>query len=127
MNPDDLDAKTDAELNELFLREVAGWFPEPNNKSFWRTHWPRDNDNFKGYQGPEPSHFHNVMLPRPCTDANAVLPWLEKEKRWEINYFGDAQWKEKAYCAEVRGFRVLAPTFARAAVLALLRAKRASS
>jgi hypothetical protein len=60
-----------------------------------------------------------------CTDANAVLPWLGKLPEFAVDYNG------RRYLVHIHrhfaeGFPFgEAPTFARAAVLALLRAKRA--
>jgi len=63
-----------------------------------------------------------VPLPSYLTDANACLRVLEREARWETNFIRDDEWGARSYCVEVRGFKVLAPTFCRAACEAVLRA-----
>jgi hypothetical protein len=62
------------------------------------------------------------LWPRYATSANDMLPLLEKHARWEINFVGDTKWKDRAYCCDFGGFKVMAPTLPLAACLALLRA-----
>lgn len=108
MSPDGLEQKTDAELNEIFVAEVCDvkFFDDGVNHHL--TTWPF------------------------CSDANAVLPWLEKQ-RWHTA----PRYPAEPYSVAVRlppGVLVggvdwdagQAPTFARAAVIALIRAKRAT-
>lgn len=125
MNPDNLDQKTDAELNELFAVEVEGrkltsryeLNGGPTGIAFDHAKFWVENGKW-------------VYVPPFCTDANAVLPWLEKggwhaahnkvegASPYSVRIFGSpTHWS--TYHAEV-------PAFARAGVIALLRAKRAA-
>lgn len=125
---DNLDSLPDAQLDELFRREVCGWYPEPCNKAFWRTHHPKENDPFEGYIGKEPSHYHSRSLPPFCASADSVLPWLEK---WDW----DCAWNRADYLIRIFKYPrhnredaqwwAAGKTFARCAVIALLRARRA--
>lgn len=143
---DSLDTLSDQALNELFAVEVAQYvlYTERRQPPMSTLETPerwcyRDREgNF--YLGePYPLHAdafkeiglrHGYMWGRPkfCTDANAVLPWLEK-RVVRINRYGascgdDPEWQ--AVIDESRVWFGVAKTFPRAAVLALLRATRAS-
>lgn len=106
MTPNNLDTLSDAELNERFAVEVAGG----------RIHDRRDSESVLVEINGEID-----WLPHFSTDANAVLPWLEN-KYWESWPDGDG-----SRCVEVTGHLGFAPTFARAACIALIRAKRYTS
>lgn len=115
---------TDQELNKLFAVKVAGWKPTrgPNAKSAWF--------NFS-LRGPGRTRFRN-RLPDYVNSADAVLPWLEKCFLYEVqggligqHYVGISS--EQAHYSNdlaenTREFQATAPTFPRAAVLALLKA-----
>ena len=120
---DELDTLTDDKLSKVFAVEVAGW----------TYHKPKPQD----LKNPKPTPYvwkcakgEWQCNPTFATDANAVMPYLEG-KRWGVvkdkgktdgiifsfyNAYGDA-------C----GLNTVAPTFPRAACLALLRAKRESA
>jgi hypothetical protein len=113
---DDLENKTDTELNELFAVEIATM--ERLTHLLWV---------FPGGLA-QPLTF--------CTDANAVLPWLEK---WHVrsdritdHQFG-ARWHITIFALDPSPHENGAPvahcaahaSLARAAVTVLLRAKRA--
>ncbi len=140
---DDLDSKSDGELNELFSVEVAGFVlftgvGEPPMSEAQRAEpWCQRTRDGIFYIG-EPyklSHHHapqtwGYMWTRPkyCADANAVLPWL---KKWHSGH----GWNGETYVVTVthlnphlresRQWFGMSPSFARASVIALLRAKRA--
>lgn len=128
---DDLDNKTDRELNEIFAEEVAGWTP---HRGLMHTEFSRGSEWL-------------TDAPRFCTDANAVLPWLGNH-HWRGNSNGCSGSNSDRYphytifvterpvaeCPERFGREhcgdsfvgdLIAPSFARAAVIALIRAKRA--
>lgn len=116
---DDLDTKTDAQLDELFAVEVAGWHRQEErwpSQPYTRWTW-RD----------KPGGDIRACDLRFTTDANAVLPWLEKHG-WKGT--SDGQRAAVVVLAgpdqQVHEVRGIAPTFARAAVIALIRAKRAT-
>jgi hypothetical protein len=108
---DELDNMGDAELSAVFAREVAGWIQE---KGFMRS------PDFVTYVINKSESFT-----RFATDANAVLPWLNKQG-WAAAFLPKCvtpftvctggQWRSIDGCAD---------SFARAACLALIRAKRA--
>lgn len=117
---DDLDKKTDDHLNALFSEEVAGIRPICHCGDYVDTHGHNS--------GHSPVVMKDADEPNWCSDANAVLPWLEK-----FGWMGTSGAKEGAAVKVLAGpqphvfeVRANAPTFARAAVLALLRAKRAT-
>lgn len=111
MTPDNLDTLSDAELNECFAVEVAGW------------------TSYDGRRLISPQPRRRIVIPPDFVfDANAVLPWLEKAGNPKIHwaYFGDPEWQVSLF---PNGTEVvaIAPTFARAAAIALIRAKRAEA
>jgi hypothetical protein len=111
---DELDKMSEAELNRIFAVEVAGWHADLpiQYTSGYRP----------GSDRPEP-------IPPYATDANAVLPWLEKNDSWHGGYDGTGG--PITYECEVFSrasyFKAMAPTFARAACVSLIRAKRAQN
>lgn len=111
---DSLDSKTDGELNELFAVEVAGWMRSEERACDW---WIPGAGLAQG----EPLVF--------CTDANAVLPFLPREPSgnfWvcHAGYMGHRVCIHGGTCADILA-EAHDKTFHRAAVIALLRAKRA--
>lgn len=104
MNTDTLDQATDAELNELFSHEVAGWIKSVVTNKPDGHPWMKSPPIF-------------------ATDANAVLPWLEKCGPWKADQSPpDGVWVSVDRPAFAQAY---ADTFARAACLALIRARRA--
>lgn len=133
---DDLEAMSDSELSARVALEVAGWF-------CMRFGYPEGQH---GQQSPgmlscDPSHkdacWHNghsqFQVPPPfATSADAVLPWLEKQG-WKCA--GNRAGQTSAttvfvvchQSASQEGFAVSCDQpndFARAACIALIRAKR---
>lgn len=106
MTPDNLDTLSDAELNECFAVEVAG-FDEPLVKTVFKN--------------PELVHLRADM--NFSADANTVLPFLAKHVLWTSGFSAcrGGFWIEIDHKHEAE-----APAFARAACIALIRAKRAS-
>ncbi len=121
--PDNLDQQSDAELNTIFAVEVAALIFKPRASC---VPCGVDHEHWESADG---VRFDSEEV-QFSTDANAVLPWLDKDKEraMDIRRVGDgwgvslrpkstptAEWQ--AACA---------PTFARAATIALIRAKRAT-
>lgn len=127
MSADNLDALSDAALDEIFAVEVAGWtnidtYLGRNPLPFTRSFRGGTDD---GLTEGEDTLWHEIKrLPNFTTDANAVLPWLEKQE-WSL-YFDQGEMNPYILTIEYpeKLKAVEAPTFARAAVLALIRAKR---
>lgn len=133
MSNGNLDALTDAELSELFAVEVAG-FAGVRDGTPWEV-----NDEPPAVRRVGRVKLHDTSkeavvmeVPDYATSADAVLPWLEKEKACEafrvyqrtgglVDESLPLIWRVRVAfaspCAE-------AATFARAACLALIRAKR---
>lgn len=110
---DELDALSDAQLSEVFAVEVAGWtFREEH-------HWCFAKGNDYARKG-------DLVF---STSADAVLPYLSAHcVTWRCMGYPDGShgfilWPTSTS----RDFQSSAPTFARAACIALLRAKRAST
>lgn len=131
---------TDDELNRLFALHVAQTHKEVplvrGDKSRGIiTRYEAETVKRPGAQAYTPSvisfkdgNFGGDLWPRYTTDANAVLPWLEKFV-WDSTYgeSGQATYRIRIFRrldAEPHDFgEAEAPTFARAAVLALLRSR----
>ena len=107
---DQLDSKQDPELNRMFATHVCSYSIIPSLI---------DGAILCGVRGAAGTG--TFPLPSFCTNANSVLPWLEKFRTtaehnaerqlpWQVLCEGDDE------CYVGRG-----STFARAAVLALLR------
>lgn len=146
MNTDTLDQATDAELNELFAVEVAGFIMHPTSSepSMSRLDVPEKwcyRDRWDQFYIGDPYDCRNLglehkwgyMWHRPvfATDANTVLLWLEKHPTIEIyrvyQLGGNGLVDESLpllWSVSIGGPSA-APTFARAACLALIRARRA--
>ena len=109
---DELDGMPDQQLNELFAHQVCCY-----------SLMPSVIDGMLLCGVPGASGQGTFPLPSFCTNANVVLPWLEK---WHITAEHVAAsplpWQvvceDDDYCYVGRG-----RTFSRAAVLAVLRAK----
>lgn len=126
MTTDDLDQKTDAELSEVFAVEVAEAVRRPDES---KTDWFVPGQSIHGR-----GRWLNE-LPPFATSADAVMPWLEKWKgretdgivnirrinsvppTWVVSLAADIG---KTY------FYGGAHILARAACIALIRAKRAT-
>ena len=119
---DDLDTKSDAELNKLFAVEVAGWrFHKGNPKEEWVTL----HDDWWISKEPCDRRGAATMFKRVhafTTDANDVLTWLE---RWR---YADIEWNRITMLWTVSlqqgQFTGSAPSLPRATVLAILRDQR---
>jgi hypothetical protein len=111
MTPDDLDSKTEHELDVIFAVEVDGWHIAEAEGG-----WEDDGRD----------------LPLVSTSADAVLPWLEKWSWWEC--CRDTEMLSGIYVTiyfrrcddECPGYvAAKSPTFPLAATKALIRAYRA--
>ncbi len=134
---DGLDAKSDSELSVLFAHEIVGfkWIGNPDSRTshLVRPDFKYNAANWITSQSPTERFKKQVTsaVPDVCTDANAVLPWLEKLLSWRITGASGAGvgWIVEVDFTPVSENAAMhslgrAPTFARAAVIALLRAKR---
>jgi hypothetical protein len=114
---DNLDTLSDAELNEAFAVDVAGWVMNSTRTS--------GIDPTKSFEGKPPSY---------ATSADAVLPWLERHGwHWDhtlISTLGTGDYKRRIriYGPTKRDFIQCdfpwATSFARAACIALIRSAR---
>lgn len=121
---DELDTLSDAELNGVFTREVAGY-----ERGWSGTSGSQASDGWRFRDGDEWRFVFDHEAPDFATDVNAVLPYLEKHAEVS-NVFEGGEWfvgieeKPARPGSFVSG---AAPTFARAVTIALIRAKRATS
>jgi hypothetical protein len=147
MTPDNLDTLSDAEINECFAVEVAGWTPwlekrgdythyiwqKAGDKLPWMNY--RDGEKYrqnytKAGKFDSMKHVDHLRLVF-STDSNAVLPWLEKwpiasatrlDRGWSVTLLTESG-EGETYNTHDAG-DAEAPTFARAACIALIRAHR---
>jgi hypothetical protein len=122
---DDLDSKTDAELNELFAVEVAGWTR--------MDHMLYDVGDYRGIGARERSDGKWITNEVPfATSADAVLPYVEVDPTMEVSRtkLGPPMWR----VSSINRGGCIHKSFARAACIALIccarndaliRAKRA--
>jgi len=108
---DDLDTKTDAQLSEIFAVEIAGLvksktFTYEGEYSIWLDK--------KGH----------VDEPNFATSADAVLPWLEKERLAVISC-NTKGWRVEIVRRSANVIFAYSDKIARAACIALIRATRA--
>src|SRR6185436_12944295 len=135
---DDLDSKTDAELNELFAVEVAEIFKIVPITSFHKRKgiaalFRGDVIKREGSQPYTPEairwkdgKYGGDKIPDFCADATAVIPQLNRG-RWNSYFEGEAIHRVTVERGLIGEWDGNAPTFERAAVIALLRAKRATA
>ncbi len=109
--PNALSTLSDGELNKLFAVEVDGWLLTSGGGYVTKT----------GMRGFAP-------LPNYCADANAVLPWLEKSEQPPRIHRALCHKLGWLWYVDLNVMAMgIAPTFPRAAVIALLTAKRAET
>lgn len=116
---DNLDTLRNRELDDLFAVEVCEWESRPDGYGEY-NYWCLKVAPYT--QQKKTCSFH------PSTDANAVLPWLERVEWWESVHDTSmviAPYAVTAYTDDSACFIGHGATFSRAAVIALLRAKRA--
>ena len=105
---DELDKLADAELSEVFAVEVAG---VEHIGNLWRN----------------TGECWMIGVPPFATDANAVLPWLEKLPDWKVERMAFGGIDVEIYTEN--SYKVIAEAkeyaFPRAVCIALIRAKRA--
>lgn len=128
---DNLDIISDAALNEVFAVEVAA-LTEIRDSTRWEMTDPPDDPIVR--VGRDDNGGKNAVKDF-STDANAVLPWLEKQRA--LNFNVAAAMGTRITTGVVWSVRLIdlrdnqmmqgeAPTFARAVCIALIRAKRAA-
>lgn len=106
-----LNELTDAELNEAFAVEVAGW------KRCRSPFQSKSDPSSRGWD--DPKCYGRKELPKWSTSADAVMPWLDATKHWGNLYLGNNHRIEIEH-----RFSGTGPTFARAACIALIEQKR---
>ncbi len=125
---DDLDSKSDSELNEIFAVEVMGkiLYEDKQPGANGRKYWEEDGGSTVFYL-PDQTF---------CADANAVLPWIEVQAdtaphQQAAAQFNGTEWSVVLFtdfdCPHPGSRRGVASTFARAAVIAIIRVKRANT
>lgn len=119
---DELDTLTDAELSGAFAREYLGWTSSVANAAMG-TRWWSDASGSLVSPCMDPDSGGSF-----ATSADAVLslmtaPHIEQFTTYHVN----GRWTAIALHRDItdRNFVGYAPTFARAACIALLKAKRA--
>lgn len=118
MSTDNLDSLPDAQLDEAFIREVCGWeWSEGSTTTMFPACWYNEHGN--------------PVSPTPkfCGSVDAVLPWLEKYEGFWLAKNDVDEPGNIGVCLTMhhppRKTYAIAPTFAKAAVICLLRARRA--
>lgn len=113
---DNLDSLPDSELNQLFAVEVECC------TRVAPAQWVRDAK--RRIWGSRPGESFRFPLPEYCTDANAVLPWLGTD--WDVRARNGSHVRVTYYrpSEQIEG-EANNGSFARAAVIALIRARRA--
>lgn len=121
-----LENLTDAELTEVFAMTVAGWTYHELTGFVFVPCAPGRGPVvwFNGKDSP------CSKLPPYATSADLILPWLEKSSSEASHIHREKSgwiWEMKIWNENGSYFPIesQAPTFARAACLALIRAKRA--
>lgn len=111
---DQLDQAADAQLNELFAVEVAGWIPT--------------GESSRGLECivDEPEHAH-MAVANFTADANEVIPWLQQHGPYLSIEICGLEWHIRIGDYDFSRNVGISQSFCRAAVIALLRAKRATS
>lgn len=116
---DSLATLPDSDLSALFAVEVAGW-KEASTAACPHKIAVREVFGDDGLRC--------VVIPHYATSADAVLPWLEN---WSHCWAVDREPGEDYYVVlghpELDAFEATASTFARAACIALIKAKRATN
>lgn len=134
MPSDALDQMSDADVTMMFAREVAGLLMP--------AYWEGSDFPFVCRLDPEGNRM--TAFPHFATDANAVLPWLEKHAAWSkgtvgsaVSVYGrkmspvpkpegvaDSDWMVLHVIGHHWNEAVPRVSFARAACIALIRAAR---
>lgn len=122
---------SDAELSGMFAVKVAGWTRKGKvaGDVFTYDKWHDEHGDCFDFDG-------GLIVPTFATSSDAVLPWLEKKEIYEVIYNNNPYTGSKGVSIQVsdaftedlkeprgRSQWVNAPTFARAACIALLAAK----
>lgn len=133
MSADNLDSLPDAQLDELFAVEVAGWKIKDGP---YVINTGRYQLEYEGRHIDTGTDKFSVNGLKFCASADSVLPWLEKAHSDGCNV--GAGLMNTITTGRVWNCRILdnatntqevgiASTFARAAVICLLRAQRAKN
>jgi len=114
MNTDQLDGLTDAEISEPFAVEYLGWRFKENSEELRPNAWIDPQGH---------AYYNEPYYPPFATSSDAVLPYATP--RFGCGKMEGGGWMASAHTASGDILTAKAPTFARAACIALLRAKRA--
>ena len=110
---DNLESLSDAQLSEIVAVEVAGWTKGDVRYGFMPWIEPGKNAYQSGGR---------MSCPSYATDVNAVLPLMDQCSCWDAGFSQDT-----GYYVSTPFHSAEAKTIARAACLALVRAKRSQS
>jgi len=135
MNPDNLDTLSDTELSEAFAVEVAGWTLKPFFPAVPSEDIPEGPTLWHDKNGFAEADQDGRAIPPPfATSADAVSPWLERAKGADavrVYQKGANGLVDESlpllWMVTAATYYATAPTFARAACIALLRASRAEA
>lgn len=116
-----LNELTDAELSECFAVEVAGWRDIVQNPIYKGVYLSGFNDSIGKTESANCGS--RWGCPMFSTSADAVLPWLYK-RHWEVQQTSSSKAPIRVLLDHSRGPCGEATTFARAACIALIEAKR---
>lgn len=124
MNTDNLDQLSDAALSEAFAVECAGLKNVCFESIGYVPVLVADRQWADPYQGFD-------LVPPFATSADAVLPFLSANGAWGSDYNPTSKCRVSVYQwqddkTKMEWHHGHAPTFARAACIALIRAKRAT-
>lgn len=123
--PKDPEALSEAELGETFAVEVAGWRARRAEGYVAAYEIVFADGSLSDIKYGSASHAFAVEA-RFASSADAVLPWLMKYDSWMAQHgIGDVMVSTDHDHGDPDGYVGIAPTFARAACIALIRAKRA--
>lgn len=140
MPTDTYDQQSDAQLNEAFAVAYGGWQPRSLARGDKVRHitarWELAPVTRPGAQTFQPTvirykdgRYGGDVWPTYSTDANALLPWMDQGSaechRLHSEGGKGRQWQVEVWPDRGRRGCGVATTFARAAVIALLRAHAA--
>lgn len=115
---DELDTKTDAQISEIFAVEIAGYIKYTDGTF---------DDKEVDWEKERPRVVKMKEL-KFATSADAVMSWLEKHaasNSCRIIRGFSSRYNSEAWCVYIACHQAVSSSLARAACIALIRAKRA--